>query len=371
MVATSPGVTCTSAIPDGATGVFVIVGDPVVQARAPSVWSAGRRDIMRAWRIASAAWIALAAALIGAPAARADADVYPSRPVRIIAPFPPGGPVDMLTRVLAEKLTAQLGQQVVVDNRPGAGGMIGAEAAARSRPDGYTLVMVSTGFAINATLMKRLPFDPAGDFEPIALVATTPIWIVVDPQLPVRNVRELIAHARANPGKLAYAGTSGTVTHLGVELFKTAHNIDMLFVPYKGSGPAITDMIGGQIQVMFDNIPSTLPFVRAGKLRALAVTSAKRVASAPDVPSIAEEGLAGSDIVGWYGLMAPAGTDKGIVRKLNEQVRAALASEEVKARIQTIGADIAAGSAADFAAFVKSEIVRWGDVVVKSGARPE
>lgn len=311
------------------------------------------------------AWVTLALSLAG-PCQAAD-DEYPSRPIRIVAPFPPGGPLDTICRVLAQQLTQQMGQQVVVDNRPGASGIIGVDHVAHARPDGYTLVMTGNSFAIHATLMKKLPYDTIKDLMPVAQVATTPLWIVVTPKLAVTSVRDLVALAKARPGKLTYAGTMGTVTHLSVELFKQAHGIDLVFVPYKGSAPAMTDLISGQVDVMFDTIPSSLGFARSGSLKALAITSAKRVSIAADIPAITEEGLPDIDVVGWYGLLAPAGTDKKIIDRLNAEIRKALEDPGVKARLEGAGADAAYSATDTFTHFINSEIARWKQVVVQAG----
>lgn len=321
---------------------------------------------MKRMAIALFAIWTIAAHVMAPPCQAADGD-FPSRPIRIVAPFPPGGPLDTISRVLAQQLTVQMGQQVVVDNRPGASGIIGVDHVAHARPDGYTLVMTGNSFAIHATMMKKLPYDTTRDLTPVAQVATTPLWIVANPRLGVNSARELVALAKSKPGKLTYAGTMGTVTHLSVELFKQAQGIDLVFVPYKGSAPAMTDLISGQVDVMFDTIPSSLGFARSGALKPLAITSAKRVGIANDIPAITEEGLPDLDVVGWYGLLAPAGTDKKIIDRLNAEIGKALALPSVKERLDAAGAESAYSPTDAFARFIDSEITRWKQVVAQAG----
>ena len=241
----------------------------------------------------------------------------PAKPVRPYGPFPAGGTTDILARAVAQKLTEAWGQQVIVDNRPGAGGNIGSELVAKSTPDGYTLLMGTVGtHAINPSLYARMPYDHVKDFTPVILVAGVPNVLVVNPSLPVHSVQELIAYAKANPGKLNFASSgNGTSIHLAGELFKTMTGVQMTHIPYKGSAPALADLLGGQVQLMFDNLPSSLPFIKAGRLRSLAVTSGTRAAALPDLPTLAESGLAGFEASAWFGVLAPAGTPHDIVAK--------------------------------------------------------
>src|SRR5438034_5972010 len=254
---------------------------------------------------------ALAAALlvVAAPVALGQV-AYPTKPVRLVVPFPAGGTTDLLARAAAQKLSEAWGQQVIVDNRPGAAGNIGAELVAKAAPDGYTLLMGTVGtHAINASLYAKMPYDHVKDFAPVILVAGVPNVLVVNPSLPVHSVQELIAYAKANPGKLNFASSgSGTSIHLSGELFKVMTGVQMTHVPYKGSAPALQDLLGGQVQLMFDNLPPSLPQIKAGRLRALAVTSATRAPALPDVPTVAEAGLPGFEASSWFGVLAPAGT---------------------------------------------------------------
>jgi tripartite-type tricarboxylate transporter receptor subunit TctC len=314
---------------------------------------------------------ALAAALIvvAAPPASGQA-AYPTKPVRLVVPFPAGGTTDILARAAAQKLFEAWGQQVIVDNRPGAAGNIGSELVARSAPDGYTLLMGTVGtHAINASLYAKMPYDHVKDFTPVILVAGVPNVLVVNPQLPVNSVSELIAYAKANPGKLNFASSgSGTSIHLSGELFKTMTGVQMTHVPYKGSAPALTDLIGGQVQLMFDNLPSSLAFIKAGKLRALAVTSATRAAALPDVPTVADT-IPGFEASSWFGVLAPAGTQRDIVMKINGEIAKWLASPDAKEKLAAQGANVAGGTPEDFAKHIQAETAKWAKVVKESGAK--
>ena len=262
----------------------------------------------------------LGTALLALPAiANAQTPAYPTKPIRLVVPFPAGGATDILAREVAKHLTETWGQSVVVDNRPGAGGNIGSELVAKSPPDGYTLEMGTVGtHAINASLYSKMPYDHVKDFVPVILVAGVPNVLVVNPSVPVNSVQEFIAYAKANPGKLNFASSgSGTSIHLSGELFKVMAGVQMTHVPYKGSAPALQDLLGGQVQLMFDNLPPSLPQIKAGKLRALAVTSATRAPALPDVPTVAEAGLPGFEASSWFGVLAPAGTPPAIVAKLH------------------------------------------------------
>ncbi|HZA49135.1 MAG TPA: tripartite tricarboxylate transporter substrate binding protein [Myxococcaceae bacterium] len=314
---------------------------------------------------------AVAAMLLLASAAALAAEPYPSKPIKVIVPFPAGGTTDLVARVIGQELTKAWGQQVVVENRPGAGGNIGSEAAAKSPPDGYTLLMGTVGtHGINPSLYKKLPYDAVKDFAPITLATSGPNILVVHPSLPAKSVKELIAYAKANPAKLNFASSgNGTSIHLCGELFKTKTGLQMTHVPYKGSAPAVTDLIGGQVQLMFDNMPSAWPHVKTGKLRALAVTTAKRSQTAPDLPTIAESGVPGFDATSWFGLLAPAGTPKEIVTKLNKETVRILKTPEVKERLLAQGAEPVGNSPEQFAAHIKAEIEKWRKVVEASGAQ--
>ena len=320
------------------------------------------------WRLAVGALLAFSA-LAAAPMAGAQA--YPAKPIRIVVPFPPGGATDILARAVAQKLTDAWGQAVVVDNRPGAGGNIGSEIVAKAAPDGYTLEMGTVGtHAINASLYAKMPYDHVKDFAPVILVAGVPNVLVVNPSLPVSSVQELIAYAKANPGKLNFASSgSGTSIHLAGELFKVMAGVQMTHIPYKGSAPALQDLIGGQVQLMFDNLPPSLPHIKAGKLRALAVTSATRSSALPDTPTIAESGLPGFEASSWFGVLAPAGTPPAIIARLNAEIGAWLASAEAKEKMLALGANIGGGSPEDFARHIAAETAKWQKVVKASGAK--
>jgi tripartite-type tricarboxylate transporter receptor subunit TctC len=304
-------------------------------------------------------------------AAFAQAGDYPNRPVRLVVPFSPGGSSDAVSRLLSQKLSALLGQQVVVDSRPGAGGNLGADIVAKSRADGYTLLFAAGSFAVNASLYDKLPYDPVKDFEPVVHVCRVNGILVTHPAVNAGSVPELIALAKAQPGALNFASAgSGTILHLAGELFKAQANVNMTHVPYRGSGPALSDLIGGQVQLMFANVPGTLQHVKAGKLRVLAATGDRRASSLPDVPTIAESGLPGFQAATWFGVLAPAGTPKDIVAKLNAEIGKALASPELVEHLRSEGADVVGGTPEQFRAFLRSEIDRWGPVVKAAGIKP-
>src|SRR5882724_6267262 len=317
----------------------------------------------------------LALVLLAAPAllaGEARAQTYPSRPVRLIVPFPPGGSTDILSRALGQKLSEGLAQPVLIDNRPGAGGSIGSEAAAKAAPDGYTLLMGQLGpLAVSPAIYKNLPYDPVKSFAPVSLMAMVPSVLVVNPQVPAASAAELIAHARANPGKLTYGSAgSGSTSHLTTEYFKLATGTDVLHVPYKGVGPMLTDLISGQLSMGINGAPAVMPHVNSGRLRALAVTSLTRVPSLPSIPTLDEAGgsaLKGFEANGWYGIVAPAGTSREIVARLNAEIRRAIDTPELRARLDAEGAIPAADSPEAFAAFIASEIARWGAVLKRAG----
>jgi len=299
------------------------------------------------------------------------AQSYPNRPIRLVVPFPAAGTTDILARAAAQKLTESLGQAVIVDNRPGAGGNIGSDLVAKSAPDGYTLLMGTVGtHAINPSLYSKMPYDHVKDFVPVVLVAGVPNVLVVNPALPVNSVADLIKLAKDKPGTINFASSgSGTSIHLSGELFKTMAGVDMTHVPYKGSSPALTDLIGGQVQVMFDNLPSALPQIKGGKLRAIAVTSLKRAPALPDIPTISESGLPGFEASSWFGVLAPAGTPAPIVARINAEVNRWLQSADAREKLISQGAEAAGGSPEQFAAHIRAESEKWAKVVKASGAK--
>jgi tripartite-type tricarboxylate transporter receptor subunit TctC len=300
----------------------------------------------------------------------ACAQAYPVKPIKMIVPFPAAGTTDIVARAVGQKLSEALGQQVIIDNRPGAGGNIGSDLVAKAAPDGYTLLMGTVGtHAINASLYSKMPFDHVKDFVPITLVAAVPNVLIVNPSVAAKSVQELIALAKAKPGQLSFASSgNGTSIHLSGELFKTMAGVDMVHVPYKGSAPALTDLMGGQVNLMFDNLPSALAHIKAGKLRALAVTSSKRSPALPDVPTISEAGLPGFEASSWFGVFAPAATPKEIIARLSAEIVKVINSAELKERLAAQGAEVVGGSPEQFAAHIKSETAKWAKVVKASGA---
>ena len=301
----------------------------------------------------------------------AAAQAYPIKPIHLVVPFPPGGPTDIVGRLVAQKLSDALGQPVVVENRPGAGGTVGSAAVAKASPDGYTLLYGSTStLAIAPSLYPKAGYDPMKDFAPISLVSRGPIILAVNANVPAKSLREFIALAKSQPGKINYGSAgSGTPPHLAAELFKSVAGVDLLHVPYKGGAPAISDLAGGQVQVIFEGLPSLLPHIKSGKVRALAITGQKRDAALPDVPTMAEAGLAGYDANFWSGLVAPAGTPRDAIERLNGVLVKALASTEVREALARQGLEAAGTSPAEFAKFIAAEIEKWGRVVKASGAK--
>ena len=295
----------------------------------------------------------------------AQSQTYPSKPVRMLVGFPPGGGTDIMARIVGAKLADALGQQVVIENRPGAGGNISADLAAKAAPDGYTVLMGHVApIAIAPWLYPKLAYDPQRDLAPISFIASSPNVLVVHAALAASDVRSLIALARAKPGQLRYASSgSGTVQHLAAESFRQAAGIQMLHVPYKGSSQAVVDLISGQVDMNFDTTPSVINYVKQGRLRALAVTTAKRSALVPDVPTLAESGLPGIDFSTWWGLFAPAGTPRSVIERLNRETLKALQLPDVKEKLAGVGAEPAGNSPEEFAAFIRSETEKWGRVI--------
>ncbi len=329
-----------------------------------------RRSSLTPVRLVSiGATVAFLASLLAGPA---HAAIYPDKPVRLIVPFAPGGGVDGAARPLALGLAERLGQQVVVDNRGGAGGIIGMELAARAAPDGYTLLMTTAGFTAMPGLHKQLPFDPVQDYAPVIVAVSGVYALAVNTSLPVRSVQELIAYAKANPGKLTFASAgTGSTIHLAGELFKRSAGVELVHVPYKGAGPALTDLIAGQVQMMFGTALNVIPLAKAGKLRALAVTSAKRSTFVPELPTIAESGLRGYEVDGWYGLAAPAKTPRPIIEKLNADTKAALRSPELIERLRSQGLEPVGGTPEQAAALIRNDVARWTRVIREAGIKTE
>ena len=313
---------------------------------------------------------ALAALFVMTASGTASAQAWPSRPIRLVVTFPTGGAPDILARLFSEK--AQLGQQVVVDNRPGAGGNIGAEFVAKSAPDGYTLVMGTVGtHAINGALYAKMPYDMVRDFAPVSLVASAPNLLVVNNNLPVKTVSDLIDYMKANPDKLSFGSPGvGTSVHVSGELFKTMTGTSMTHVPYKGRQFAIPDLVGGSIQLMFDNMPSALPMAREGKIRAVAVTTAKRSPSAPEIPSVSET-IPGFEAVTWFAVFAPSGTPRTAIDRLHQEMLRVYRLPDVQERMQKLGLDAQLTTPEELATYQAAEIRKWGEVVRKSGARAE
>lgn len=297
---------------------------------------------------------------------------YPSRPLRIIAPSGPGGAADTVARMIAQPLTERLGQPVTVDARPGAGTVIGTEAAARAAPDGYTLLIALPALAINSSIYAKLPYDARRDFTPITQAVNQPNLFVIHPSLPARSVKELIALAKAHPGELSFASSGvGASSHLTIELFLLMTGTRMLHVPYKGPGPGVVDLMAGRVSLMAPSTIATLPHVRSGRLRALGVTTLKRVAGLPDIPTIAEAGVPGYESAAWYGLVAPAGTPREVVARLYKETVAILNAPDVRERFARDGTEVVAGTPEEFDAYIRAEIVKWAKVVKSAGIKPE
>jgi tripartite-type tricarboxylate transporter receptor subunit TctC len=314
-----------------------------------------------------------AIALFALTAVAARGDTFPSRPIRIVVPFAAGGATDLIARVVGQKLTESLGQAVVVENRPGASGMIGADLVAKAPPDGYTLLMASTAeIAINPSLYSKMSYDPQKDLAPITLAGVTPLILVVNPASPLHSVADIVKEAKAHPGTISFASAgNGSVQHLSGELVKVLTSTDMVHVPYKGAAPALTDVLSGQVTMFFSGMPPAMPHVKSGKLRALAVTTPKRSPAAPDVPTMAEAGVQGFDISNWFGLLAPAGTPPGILDKLHDEAVKALMQPAVKERLAEQGAEVVADSREHFGAFIKAEADKYAKLIKVSGAKAD
>ncbi len=324
---------------------------------------------MKAWmkRI-----IALVLALIALPALAQSDAAFPARPIRLVVPFAAGGGNDLLARVISQRLQTAWGQPVLVDNKPGAGGNIGADFVAKSAPDGHTLLLATNTLTINPAIFATIPFDVRQDFAPVALAAATPFVLLVNNELPVKSVRELIAHARAKPGKLSYASVGiGTPHHLGMELFKSLTGTDIVHVPYKGSVTALTDLSSGQVQVMLASINAAMPVMQGGKVRAIAIAEPKRIESARDLPTVIESGVPGYEITAWYAVLAPARTPAEIVRKLGDEIFKVMGESDTRERLRPAGFEIVRGNAAELRALISSDIDKWAGVVKSAGIKPE
>jgi tripartite-type tricarboxylate transporter receptor subunit TctC len=318
-------------------------------------------------------WALIALVAVTAVAAGAHAQTFPNRPIRLIVPQPPGGGTDIVARVMADQLAKQLGQQVVVDNRLGAGTVVGTDLAAKAAPDGYTLLMgLNANMAVNPSLFSKLPYDPVLDFTPVAMLVTFPFLVVVNNDLPVKSIADLVALAKSKPGQLNFASAgNGTGQHLSTELFKVMTGTSMVHVPFRGAQAAYADVISGQVQVFFDNIAAALPQARSGRVRALAVTTDKRSEIVPDLPTVAEAGVAGYEYHTWFGMWAPAGTPKPVVEKLNGEVIKAMAVKEVRERFTILAGQPSQMKLAEIEPFVKAEIVKWAKVVKEAGVKVE
>jgi tripartite-type tricarboxylate transporter receptor subunit TctC len=314
-----------------------------------------------------------AAAVLAQLPADALAQAYPAKPVKLVVGFSPGGPADVLARIAAQKLNEALKQPVIVENRPGAGGTIGAAAVAASPADGYTLLFVTSGHAGSAALYPKLPYDPVKGFAPVIALAATPVVVVTNGSAPYKTLQDLVAAARAKPGKLNYGAGGGgaTLTSLAAEVFRSQTKIDVVQVNYKGTGPALTALMGGEIDFAFDTVSGAIGQVKSGKLRALAVTSKKRSSALPDVPTVGETVLPGFEVIGWFGILAPAGTPAAIVAQLNRTLEAVLQTQEVRNRFKDLGTEPLGGSPAEFGKLIETETARWGEVIRRLGIKAE
>lgn len=318
------------------------------------------------WKQACLAWLAVAA---GA----AFAQPYPSKPIRIVAPFPPGGSADLTARFIADHFSKAFGQAAVVENVPGAGGLIAAERNARAAPDGYSLIVGSTGImSVNSTLYAKLPYDIVRDFTPVSMVIRVPSYIVLHPRIPASNVKELIEYARRNPGRLTYASAgNGTSQHTNPELFKAMARVFILPIPYRGSAPSMAALVAGEVDMMIELGPTAIPQIKAGRIKAIAASTAQRTRAMPDIPTIAESGLPGFDAYTWFGIAGPGGMPREIVQRLHEEIVKAVASPEVRNRLEAIGAEVVASTPEEFVELQKQEIAKWSRVIKEAGIRPE
>jgi tripartite-type tricarboxylate transporter receptor subunit TctC len=313
----------------------------------------------------------LGAAAFAATALASQA-AYPEKSITLIVPFPPGGPTDLVARVIGKTMSESMGQPIIIDNRGGANGNIGASMAAKAAPDGYTILYNTSAVALSPSLYKNLAYDVTKDLSPVALAAVVPLALVVHPSVPANNVKEFIAHVKANPGKLSYGSAgAGNVTHLGAFQFLQANNLDAVHIPYKGSAPADMDLVGGQIQFMTDTVNSVAAFVKDKRMKMLAVTTPRRMSNFPEVPTLAESGMPGFDVGAWQGLMVPAGTPRPIIDRLNAELRKALANPEVRAKLALQGAEPLGSTPEEYGAYIRKEIDRWGKVVQQSGVKAE
>ena len=317
-------------------------------------------------------WVMVGAALVPWPAPAQTANGWPNKPLRFILPFPPGGGTDILGRLIADRMTAGLGQPVVTENRGGAGGNVGAEAAARSAPDGYTIVLVAPSLAISPSLYSKLNYDPVKDFAPVSLVATVPNVMVTHPSVPADTLAEFIRFAKTKPGGMNFgSGGSGTSNHLAGELFNIVAGVKLVHVPYKGVNLAMNDVLSGQIHLVVIGVPAAAPHIKAGKLRALALVAPQRAAALPEVPTVAEAGLPNFEVTTWYGILAPAGTPKPIVTRLNAELVKIMHAPEMKDRLATMATDPVTSTPEEFADYIKREIVKWGEVVRQAGLKAD
>jgi len=314
----------------------------------------------------------LSCAMLTAAALGVGAQNYPTRPVRMVVPFPPGGAVDTIARVITPALSDRLGQQLVIDNRGGANAIIGTDIAAKAAPDGYTLLIVPAGHAITPSVSRKLPYDTVKDLAAVGLVGNGAYVLVVNPGIPAKTVSEFVAYAKSRPGKLNYAATGyGNATHLAGELFKVLTGVDMVYVFYKGGGPALTDVIGGQVSLIFAGVASSAGHIKSGKLRALGVTTARRAAALPDVPTIAEAGVPGYEVDGWYGVLAPAKTPTAIIKRLNDEINAVVATEDAKKRLLAVGLQAHGTTPSEFHDMIVKDIERWSSLVKKARIEPQ
>jgi tripartite-type tricarboxylate transporter receptor subunit TctC len=334
----------------------------------------GAEIMHKAWRrLAVVAVMALSAIATQTQAqAQSQAQSFPNRQIKIVVPATPGGAIDLIARLVGDKLAVALGQSVVIENKAGAANNLGTDFVAKSPPDGYTLVIVASSHATNKFLYKQMPFDPIADFEPVVFTHIVPLLLAVNPQVPAKTVQELIAWVKANPEKASFASSGkGSSLHMAAELFQSMASVKMLHVPYRGSSAAHPDLLGGRTAMIFDTITAIQPHVKSGGVRGIAVTTPKRSAAQPDLPTISESGLPGYDANTWGGILAPAGTPKDVVAKLNAEINKALAAEDVRAKLMDAGIDIQGGTPERFAEYIKGEVAKWGKVTAEAGIQPE